>query len=93
MSAASAEKQKTATTGCAAELTETTDGWLLTLTLSDTDAAADLISAIPLGVLNPAPGEFTMSVSPNLVPGHPFDIAEVRVVVAGNSTDSTDATD
>jgi len=79
---------KTATTGCAAELTETLDGWRLTLTLTDTDAAADLISAIPLGILNPGPGEFTMSVSPNLVPGHPFDISEVRVVLAGSDDDT-----
>jgi len=79
---ASTPEVATATSGCTAELTETSDGWRLTITLSNSAAADELVSAIPLGVLRPGPGEFTMSVAPNLVPGQPFDIVEVRVVLA-----------
>lgn len=81
-SSRAAARASARTSSCAAELTETSDGWRLTITLSDTDVAADLLNAIPLGRLDPGPGEFTMSVSPNLVPGHPFDIVEVRVILA-----------
>jgi len=81
----------TTTSSCAAELTETLDGWRLTIKLSDTDVAADLLNAIPLGRLSPGPGEFTMNVSPNLVPGHPFDIVEVRVVLASEDDSEDDS--
>lgn len=65
-----------------AQLVETPDGWVLTLTL---DAATARRVRTELGRgRNPswfAPADFEVSVAPNLVPGAPFPVSAIEILV------------
>lgn len=63
--------------GIRAELTETPDGWVLALHCDQATAAALRSTGLGRGGLD----RFTVSVNPNLVPGEPFAIDTVIVVV------------
>jgi hypothetical protein len=65
-----------------AELIETRSGWVLTVTL--TAALADSIRASHADELERVIGadHVTMSIAPNLVPGTPFLISSVKIVLA-----------
>lgn len=77
---------------CHAHLSESSDGWLLTLTLSP--AALDqLRTARQVGDLKLTPGQVSISITPNLVPGKPFDLSALRLVLDDASTGSGDETD
>jgi hypothetical protein len=59
-----------------AELAETRAGWMLTLHAEPGVATA--LRAAGFGDL--APGRLTFTVTPNLVPGQPFEIQAITVV-------------
>jgi len=59
-----------------AELRETRQGWVLTLR-TDADTARALRSA---GLDTLSAKDVSVAVTPNLVPGEPFDLSAVRVV-------------
>ena len=61
------------------DLVETRTGWALHITVAD---ASEFETLSKSGA--PQPGDVTMSVRPNLLPGTPFDIAEVQVRVGGD---------
>jgi hypothetical protein len=75
--------------GCAvrAELTETPHGWILTLH-ADAGTAEALRTA---GIGRPTPVPLSMVISPNLVPGEPFDIEMVHIAVDDELPDSRSA--
>jgi hypothetical protein len=64
------------------QLSETPDGWLLTVTVSP-QTAADLPGAVRSGHRQLGSGEMSMSITPNLVPGEPFEISALNIIVAG----------
>ena len=68
---------------CAAELTERSDGWHLTLRFAGAGAApTEGVAALLSTGLHPQRhGALTVAISPNLVPGHPFDLVDIQVIV------------
>ena len=70
---------------CAAELVESSDGWHLTLRLASADALTNLVGnltgAAQVGLHRQTAGDLTVRISPNLVPGHPFALADIHVIV------------
>ena len=63
------------------DLVETRTGWALRITVAH---EAELETLSRSGA--PGPGGVTMSVTPNLLPGTPFDIAEVQVRISPGGT-------
>ena len=65
-----------------AELVETPDGWVLTLSVDARTAEqlrAELDSDRSVGWF--VPRDFEVSISPNLVPGAPFPLSAVEIIV------------
>jgi hypothetical protein len=66
-------------------LSESSDGWLLTVTLSR--AAIDqLATAVQPGRIKLRPGQVSISISPNLVPCEQFDLSAVHIIVTDAPT-------
>jgi hypothetical protein len=69
-------------------LTETPDGWELTLTMGDDLSAALLDRAVAMngsrGAVVLHDVDFSVSIAPNLVPAGPFAVAKVNLVVSGD---------
>ena len=67
-----------------ADLVETPQGWVLTLFL-DANAAQRLRGEVgeELSTTRLEPDDFRMTISPNLVPGTPFTISAIDIVVDG----------
>ena len=63
------------------DLVETSSGWALRITVAD-EAEFEKLSRS--GATEP--GGVTMSVTPNLLPGTPFDIAQVLVRISPDGT-------
>ena len=68
---------------CQVHLEETPAGWLLTITV-DHQAAAELSAAVTQGHRVLRAGEMSVAITPNLVPGEPFEISAVQVVLTGD---------
>ena len=68
--------------GSRAALLETPDGWVLTLTLDARTAVRmrkELASGRTLGRF--VPRDLEVSITPNLVPGAPFPLSAVEIVI------------
>lgn len=65
-----------------ARLIETPDGWVLTLTL-DARTAVDIRKELGRGqnVNWVVPKNFAVSITPNLVPGEPFALSEIEIII------------
>jgi hypothetical protein len=68
--------------GARAALTETPAGWVLTLTLDARAARAFQAGAVGAGRFLLEPTNLTVSITPNLVPGEPFTLQAIELVVA-----------
>jgi hypothetical protein len=63
-------------TGCSLHLIEQAEGWRLVVTTDDLDALRILLEP---GEHQLPPEAFSMSITPNLVPGEPFGLATLQV--------------
>jgi hypothetical protein len=65
-----------------AQLLETPNGWVLTLTL-DAKTAGQVCEELATGRTPSwfAPQDFEVSIAPNLVPGGPFTLSAVEIIV------------
>jgi hypothetical protein len=70
------------------DLTETPDGWELTLTMGDDLNAALVDHAVATGAAGGAVlldgVEVSVTIAPNLVPGGPFPVARVNLIVSSD---------
>jgi hypothetical protein len=70
------------------DLTETPDGWELTLTMGDDLNAALVDHAVATGAAGGAVlldgVEVSVTIAPNLVPAGPFPVAKVNLIVSSD---------